>query len=787
MRDLISDDPLARPASASGARPMGAPIPTAGAGLDEARRSVLRFFRFLGRRWWVLILVTAGLGYAIKSYADGLPRTYGCTPVVIELVLDHPTNSESLESYEYAAASLAFTVVPTQQAVLGTGYVLDPVVEELALEGDPDYASLGGRVATTVSLNTSLISLTVQGPRPEMNAKIANAIARRYAALRKEERERFLNDRLTESTQRVEVGKADLKEAERAAQAWREANQTVNVEADSDIARVRVSNVFSALKTAEAARDEADAAEAQVLAAEQAKRDVGEVGVVRDDPDVRRALDELRRLEQQAEQLELTKIESDPTRLLTRSLLENQRRVVAGLMKGRAEDLKTAARTARQRAEKLSAELDREEKNLTRLIGLGVEAAGHDKVQEQARRALAEAQLEERRYKDLQARQKDPVRVREEARPSGAIVSPKLSVIYLGGGILAIVVAIVLALLLDLVSTRLRDPEEIHRIAGAPFLGVVPMFKAKHGAASPSRLVLEETDGVTSEAYRLLAATALLHGGTGEPPKTFAVTSPHSGDGKTTTAIGLSVALARRGGKVLLVDADLRKPDLHHVLEDAVEPGLTMLFATGRSVWDAVRRVEVSAEGHDTVRFDVLTAGVLPPNPADLLSGPRMQGFLKEARARYDAVVIDTPPVNLVSDACLLAPYVDGFVFVIRDGRTHRGPFHRAISRVRAVRGMLLGVLVNAARSNRAGGYGYGYGSGYGYGYGYGYGKKAGAHAAPAGAKAAAAATGDAGATNGSAEHPTKRNGRATPRQDGAPAVTVRVLPASPSRTPSNP
>ena len=161
--------------------------------MDEARRTVSRFFRFLGRRWWVLLLVTGGLGYAVYKYAGTLPRTYGCSPVVIELVLDPPANSQSLESYEYASSTLAYTVVPTQQAVLSTSGVLDPVVQELHLENDPDYASLAGHVVTTASDRTSLIYLTVQGPNPATNAAVANAVARTYGKLRKEEREKFLN------------------------------------------------------------------------------------------------------------------------------------------------------------------------------------------------------------------------------------------------------------------------------------------------------------------------------------------------------------------------------------------------------------------------------------------------------------------------------------------------------------------------------------------------------------------------------------------------------------------
>jgi capsular exopolysaccharide synthesis family protein len=751
--------------------------------MDEARRTAMRFLRFLGRRWWVLVLVTAGLGWAVKRYADALPRTYGNAPAVVELVQDPPRNASSFDSYEYAAATMAYTVVPTQQAVLQTSEVLDPVVKSLGLEADPSYGSLAGRVVTSASPNTSLLSIVVHGPVPETNAAAANEIARVYQGLRQKEREKYLSDLIAGADRQVESRRADLRAAEEAAQAWREKNRLLNVEASEETARTRFSSQWTAKKRAEAERDEAERSEQQVLAAERDGRDVGDVGPVRDDPRVREAVAELRRLEQHAEQLALTLPEqSDRADLLqARRRAEEQRQAVARLQKARAEDVKVAAAAARRDVERLAADYAQEEAELNRIVGLGLEWSRLRTTQTRLERDLAEALAESRLYADLKASQREPVRIRQWAQPSTAIVSPRLSVIYAGGGILALVLAIGVALLLDLFSTRLRDPEEIQRIAGAPFLGVVPLFKAGKGEASPSRLVLEELDGDASEAYRMIAATALLHGGDGEPPKTLLVTSPQAGDGKTTTATGLAMALARRGGRVLLVDADLRKPDLHHVLGAPIEPGLTLLFSAGRSAWDAVRTVEVSADRHETVRFDVLTAGVLPPSPADLLSGPRMQAFLREARRRYDAVVIDSPPVNLVTDACLLAPYVDGLVLVIRDARTHRGPFHRGVARLRGVRGSLRGVLVNAVRPRGGAGYGYGYAYGYGYGYGYGrkYGERYGTDRRPEAEGAAPASA--APAANGS----SKNGHRAQEPRETRARATVRVLEAPAARPPA--
>jgi polysaccharide biosynthesis transport protein len=707
-----SDDPLARPAATDG-------LPRELGGLDDARRVASRVLRFLGRRWWVLLIVTGGLLYAVRAYANSLPRTYGCTPVVLELLQEPPSNAQSLESYDYGAVMLSYTVVPTQQAVLATGEVLDPVVAELGLASDPDYSRLAGRVATSAQEHTSLISLTVNGPRPETNAAVANAIARVYQKIRRTEREDRVDKMLAESERQVAKRRQDLKAAEEAIGKFRETHQVVDIGADVETIRQKSTNLFGMLKTAEADRDRVVEAEEQIRAAEKDKRDVGQVGAVREGTDVRGALAELRRREEQVESLALKLPEGSPNLVLARSQRDEQRRIANELALARAEDLKISAHNARRKAAALAAEHVAAEAEFKRMIGLRIAFEALDVADKRARRELTEALDENRSRDDLKARKSDPVRIRQWAQPSTAIVSPKLPVIYTGGGILAFVVALVIAFLLDLASTRLRGPDEINRLAGAPFLGTVPLFRSSKGE-SPGRRVLEEADGAASEAYRLIAATAFLHGGAGDAPKTLLITSPQAGEGKTTTALGLAMALSRRGARVLLVDADLRKPTVHSVLQTEIEPGLTTLFATGRSVWDAVRTVEIAVGDHEPARFGVLTAGLLPPNPADLLSGPRMHSFLREARDRYDVVVIDSPPVNPVSDACLLAPYVDGLVLVIREGRTHRGPFHRAVTRIRGVRGGLRGVVVNAVRSRRGAGYGYGYGAdGYGQG-GYG-------------------------------------------------------------------
>src|SRR5262245_31397186 len=415
-----SSDPLARPTASAG------PWPSSGTGLDEARRGVLHVLRFLGRRWWVLLLVTGGLLYAVHKYAESLPRVYGCSPAVIELVQELPRNAQSIESYDYAASTLAYNVVPTQQAVLSTSQVLEPVVKSLGLEEDPEYSHLAGRVVTSAQDRTSLISLTVQGPDPEMNAKVANEIARVYQGLRADERNKFLNDMVAAADAQVLRRQKDLKATEDDIQAFRERNGLVDVAAEDETVRTRLRSLYPLVKAAEEKRDKDVEAEAQVLAAEKDRRDVGEVGAVRDDPEVRKEVAELRHRKETAETLALTLNEDKAQLRGARAQYDEQKLVVDRLTRSRAEDIKIAAQESRKRVQTLQAENAAAEADLKRIVALRVEFMGLDGFRDRANRLLAEARDDARAFNDLKSSKTEPVRVRQWAKPPLAVVSPRL-------------------------------------------------------------------------------------------------------------------------------------------------------------------------------------------------------------------------------------------------------------------------------------------------------------------------------------------------------------------------
>ena len=178
------------------------------------------------------------------------------------------------------------------------------------------------------------------------------------------------------------------------------------------------------------------------------------------------------------------------------------------------------------------------------------------------------------------------------------------------------------------------------------------------------------------------------------------ITSPNVSDGKSTLAANLAVSIAQSGKRTILIDADCRKPKVHKFFNIPSEVGLASVIAGTVDLDAAVQQSAVP-------NLSVLPCGPRPANPAELLTSPRFQELLNEVRARYDIVLVDTPPVLMVSDPCAVAPRVDGVLLVIRQAKNNRPGAERAVEVLSSLGATVLGVMVNDKSSNNRDGYGY--------------------------------------------------------------------------------
>jgi capsular exopolysaccharide synthesis family protein len=193
-----------------------------------------------------------------------------------------------------------------------------------------------------------------------------------------------------------------------------------------------------------------------------------------------------------------------------------------------------------------------------------------------------------------------------------------------------------------------------------------------------------------AESYRALR-TSLLLSSIGAPPKIILVTSALPQEGKTTTSINTAVVLAQKGTRVLLIDADLRRPSIHKTLGMGPKAGLSNVLTGSTAVQAAITRSNVLPN------LFVLPAGTPPPNPAELLASINMKDLLTELRDEYDHIVIDTPPTLSVTDAVVMSTWADAVVLVIRSGQTTKQALRRSREILLQVNARVAGVLLNAA------------------------------------------------------------------------------------------
>jgi polysaccharide biosynthesis transport protein len=303
------------------------------------------------------------------------------------------------------------------------------------------------------------------------------------------------------------------------------------------------------------------------------------------------------------------------------------------------------------------------------------------------------------------------VQVAQAATVPTSPSSPKVSRNTALGAVLGLLLGIGIAFLLERFDRRIREPKDLEAVYGLPLLGVVPESDAlarsarrkgeSGGAIPPSE----------AEAFHLIRAH-LRYFNVDKELRTLLVVSAAPGDGKTTVARHLASAAARMGARVLLLEADLRRPTLAQQLDISSGPGISDVLIGAVLMNDALQLVALGqplGEGSSGRTLDVLVAGAaLPPNPGELIESRAMEVLLERVRSAYDLVVIDTPPLTAVSDAFPLLGKVDGVVIVGRVGRNRRDVAERLHQTLAGAGAPLLGVIANGFKATR-GSYGYSY------------------------------------------------------------------------------
>ena len=336
---------------------------------------------------------------------------------------------------------------------------------------------------------------------------------------------------------------------------------------------------------------------------------------------------------------------------------------------------------------------------------------------------LGEAERNEKLYKAIDNRlsevdlsqflQSNNIRFVDRAVASDVPVRPSLTMNLVMALLLGLLGGAGLAFLVEYLDNTVKTKEDLEALLGVPLLGVVPVIDPEtllQIASNRERSLFAHTmpRSNVSESLRSIRTNVLFRTGT-QKTRTILVTSAVPREGKSFMSSNLSAVIAMAGSRVIIIDADLRRPSVHRLFEMSDAFGLSDILMGQRTIEDCIQRSHIPG-------LDVISAGPIPQNPSELLGSPIMRQIKERLSEQYDVIVIDSPPATAVADPMILSPMADGVILVVEANQTRKPVVMQAVTRLRQVQANLLGGIVNKLDLRKAGyGYYYYYYSDYGY------------------------------------------------------------------------
>ncbi len=563
-----------------------------------------------------------------------------------------------------------------------------PPVDESALESSLISQFLGG-VEINPEKQTRLVEVAYVSSSPEFAALAATTLAEEYTQQNIDLRLETINKNLVWLTDEVVKQEKKVTEAETAMARYREQQNALSLEDRQNIVVARLNTLNDTATQARTTRLQKEASYKQLKAVDP-KSDVADTfAVISTNVGVIEAKTRLNELMADKARLTSRYLPGHPDLLKVEGQIESAR---AALVTQRARVIESARNEYEAAVNEEKSYAGQLEAQKGAAMDLDRKSGAYQILQRQAEtnRTIYQSLMQQQKELRVVSNSRtNNVIVQDRAEAPGGPFSPNARRDWFTALMAGLLVALGLAFGLEYLDDTIKTPDDVTERLRLPLLGLVPSVHGKHVP-----LLTETVPHDFGEAFRSLRTSIVFTSGS-EGPRVIAVTSSQPLEGKTTTACNLGMVLALGGSRVLLVDADMRRPGLHTVIGAQNEVGLSHLLVGQARVRDAVQKTSEP-------NLFVIAAGRIPPNPSELLSSERMNALLANLRSGpFDWVIIDTPPVLAVTDAVIVARAVSGVVFVIGSEMTRRVHAERAIETLTAGKTKSIGAVLNRVDLDR--------------------------------------------------------------------------------------
>jgi capsular exopolysaccharide synthesis family protein len=547
--------------------------------------------------------------------------------------------------------------------------------------------------------NSQLVRIYMSVPSAELAAKLANALAQAYVDDTLEARLKMISDATTWLSGRLEGLRAKVEESERKLQSFKDQQNLVDVKGVDSLSAQQVSMLTNNVAETRAARIAKEALYRQVRDARIAKR-LQEVPALLINPLVSDGRAKLNDALKDFEEVKAKYGPKMPAYVAAETQLRSAQRAFDLQLEQAAASVEREYESARSVETQTVAQLESAKGEARQVSAKTIELNALEREAEANRQVYERFQAQFKQTSESGDMRTSNARLVEQALVPGFRSSPNTRRTVFGATLIGLLFAVVLAFLLEHLDSTIKTAEDVERLLEVPVLGLTPNIKAAiKGDGQMLKYYQEHQQSQFAESVRTVRTNVLLSA-LDRPRKRLLVTSSVPGEGKTTLALNLTQSLGQMN-KVLLIDADMRRPTVARVFgSNPPTIGLSQFISGESKMSECVHQLE------HTNMF-VMTAGVIPPNPLELLSSQKFAEALNQLNKVFEYIVIDCAPALAVSDALVLSRLVDGVIYVIKCDATPHQAAASGLKRLKRVEAPLLGVVLNRV-GERSHGYGYG-------------------------------------------------------------------------------